>query len=427
MRNTPTILLGVGGGVAAYKAADLASALVKQGYPVHVAMTAAATRFIGPMTFAAVTNRQPLTDIFSGETGVDTDSIYPHLYPATQADICILAPATADLIAGVAHGHGHNIVTTSVLSLPSHCRRYYCPSMNVEMWKQGSLQHNINLLTDFGWQRIGPNTGQLACGATGTGRLAEVDEIIAFVNRDIDDGTSLSGRSVLILSGPTAEAIDPVRYISNHSSGRMGLALAETAADMGASVHVISGPVADQYCPCGPHITVTGVKSAEDMLAIAETCFHKHDVVIFAAAVSDYQPAVCNNAKTSKASELTLKLVATPDVAATLCARKKPHQICIGFSLETANGDDAIRTATAKLKKKNLDAIILNGIDSFGAATGTFTAIYNGSENRPVKWGKISKNQCAKHIMREIAERCDRPDSGHENDTGTLPDHIARQ
>ena len=395
----PVALLGIGGGVAAYKAVAVASKLRQAGWATHVAMTPAAQRFVTPLTFAAVTATRTLTDIFTGPGDGSLPAIYPHLYPATEADTFCVLPATANLIAKLANGLGDDIVSVSALSLPAHCRRLFCPSMNVEMWRQPVVQENVRRLEARGWERLGPEDGHLACGMTGAGRMLEPEAILAVLLADAV--RPLAGKRVLLLSGPTIEPLDPVRFISNHSSGLMGRALGLALARAGASVDLISGPVPAANLPVHPAITQIPVGTAAEMLAAAQKHFPQADAAVYVAAVADCTLAEPLPQKTKRQGPLTLTLVPTPDIAATLAHAKRPGQICLGFALETQDG---LANAQGKLARKGLDAIVLNGPDSFGASEGHFTLLTSAQPSGEV-WGRLDKTTCASRLVAWLARQ----------------------
>ncbi len=394
------VLLAIGGGIAAYKAVHVASRLHQAGHATYVAMTRAAQQFVTPLTFAGVTGRRVVSDMFVPPASDDRESVYPHLYPATEADLFAVLPATANLIGKLAHGIGDDVVTTAALSLPAHCLRFYCPAMNVEMWNQPVVQENARQLDERGWQRIGPAAGRLACGTEGYGRMSEPDEILRRLLDALQGDRPLTGKRLLILSGPTVEQIDPVRFISNHSSGRMGKALAEAAFQAGAMVEFVTGPVSEANLPRGGGITLHQVQGARDMLAAAQHHFSEVDGAIFAAAVADYTVENPLDQKLPKQAEsFDLRLCPTPDIAATLAASRQPGQRCIGFALET---DDGLHKAHDKCRRKHLDAIILNGADSLGAADGNFTLIHADGSEEP--WGRLDKATCARRLIAALAE-----------------------
>jgi phosphopantothenoylcysteine decarboxylase/phosphopantothenate--cysteine ligase len=388
------------GGVAAYKAVDVVSRLRKAGLVVHVAMTESAQQFVTPLTFASVSGQNVLTRMFPDAGEASGEGLFPHLYPSTRADLFIVMPATANTIAKLAHGQGDDLVSTIALSLPASCRRFICPAMNVEMWRQPVVQENVAALERNGWQRIGPNAGPLACGMEGEGRMAEAAEIADGVLGELRVAHTLAGRRVLIVSGPTREHFDPVRFIGNPSTGKMGRALAMEALAAGAEVEFVTGPVPEASIPQGPRLRVHHVVSARDMLAASQKFYDQADLVIYAAAVADYTPAEFHDKKLPKQDgALTITLEATPDIAATLNQRKRPGQAVIGFALQT---HDSVPKARAKLEKKRLDGIVLNALDAMGGDSGTYTFItpQGGVE----EWGQLEKRACARRILSEGAK-----------------------
>lgn len=398
-----TVLVAVCGGIAAYKAVDLVSRLRKAGHEVHVVMSDAAREFVTPLTFAAISGQPVLASLFPRETQGAGEAAYPHLYPATRADAFVVAPATADMIARLAQGLGSDIVSTCALSLKPSCRRVFCPAMNVEMWRQPVVQDNVRALESRGWTRIGPESGALACGMEGEGRLTEPALIAEQVQQALSGARRLSGRRVLVISGPTREHLDPVRFIGNPSTGKMGRALAEEALAQGAEVDFVTGPVAREQVPAGEGLAVHPVVSADDMLKAARQCYGSADVILYAAAVADYRPKTRHAEKLPKtAGPLTLELEATPDVASTLNARRKKGQVTIGFALQTHDG---LAKAREKLKRKQLDGIVLNALDALGGEDGTYTFI--GAAGKPADWGRISKRTCASRILDEAARLLD--------------------
>ncbi len=393
-----TILLGICGGVAAYKAVDVASRLRKAGHSVHVAMTAAAREFVAPRTFAAVSGNPVLDQLFPADAA-SGDAAYPHLYPATRADAFILLPATANTLGKLAHGRGDDVVSTAALSLPEHAIRVFCPAMNVEMWHQSVVQENVRALETRGWIRIGPDSGTLACGMEGEGRMSEPAEIVERVQALLDAPRSLAGRRVLILSGPTREHLDPVRFIGNPSSGKMGRALAHAAARAGAHIDFITGPVPDDNLPRNPAISIHRVTSAHDMLASAQKFYDRADLIVYAAAVADYRPREYSDQKLPKQTgTLLLELEATPDIAATLNAHKQSHQVAIGFALQTDSGS---AKAADKMLRKSFDGIVLNALDALGGDAGAYTWIEPGTT--PNEWGALPKDACARRIIERAA------------------------
>lgn len=404
---SPLVLIGVSAGIAAYKTVDLASRLKKSGLRVHVVMTEAATRFVAPLTFEAVSGNRVNASVFPVGQAEHPEQSYPHLYPATRADIFVVAPATADIIAKLAAGFGSDAVTTSALSLPASCRRYFAPAMNVEMWHQPVVQQNVARLEQLGWIRIGPDSGELACGMVGEGRMTEPAVIADLIRAGnpltpTASPSDLAGKKVLVLSGPTCEHIDPIRFISNASSGKMGKALAEQAAARGAAVTLISGPVSAANLPQHPAIRVEKVVSANDLLNAGRAHFAESDVIVYAAAVADYRPATFTHEKLpKKTGTIELVLEATPDVAATLNQQKRPEQIAIGFALQTHDGE---KRALEKMRAKKFDGIVLNAPDALGGDDGSYT-FFDARREEPENWGKLKKSACAANIFDFAAAR----------------------
>jgi phosphopantothenoylcysteine decarboxylase / phosphopantothenate---cysteine ligase len=400
-----TILVGVSGGIAAYKSVDLVSRLKKNGHQVHVLMTEAATRFVTPLTFEAISGHRVSNSVFPEGSVEKSEQAYPHLYPATSADVFIVAPATADIIARLAAGIGSDAVTTSALSLPENCRKFFAPAMNVEMWHQPVVQQNVARLEQLGWLRIGPDAGELACGMTGEGRMTEPAQLVeAIENSETASPATneLAGKRVLILSGPTCEHIDPIRFISNASSGKMGKALAEQAARLGAEVIFVTGPVPEANVPCHPSIRVEKVVSADNLLRAGRHHFAQSDVIVYAAAVADYRPAKFTEEKMPKQTgTVTLCLEATPDVAATLNKEKRPGQIAVGFALQTHDGE---KRALEKMRAKKFDGIVLNAPDALGGNDGSYT-FFDATSELPAQWGKLAKRECASRIYRFVAQK----------------------
>ncbi len=400
--SSPITLVGVGAGIAAYKTVDMVSQLRKTGADVHVTMTENAQKFVGPLTFSGVSGHHVLTNSFPVLTKGTREDFYPHLYPATYADCFVLAPATANLIGKMVQGLGDNIVTTSILSLSKSCHRFFCPAMNVEMWENERVQSNIKVLEHDGWQRIGPETGLLACGMEGIGRMAEPSTIVQTIQEAMMARPNLSGKKVLILSGPTREHIDPVRFIGNPSSGRMGKAIAEEATASGAKVDFVTGPISDMFIPRGPKINIHPIVSTEQMLSTSQKYYNQADIVIYVAAVADYAPMTQNGKKLAKANEtFSIPLKATPDISATLNAAKRKEQVTIGFALQTHDGHEEARE---KLHNKQLDGIVLNFVDAIANDTGSFSYLdgTNGKKDFQ-KWGPLNKLTCAQRIIKEAA------------------------
>ena len=404
-RGDLSIILAVSGGVAAYKSAILVSALKQKGYDIQVFMSQAAEAFVTPLTFAALTQQDVICNddfLDPKKTGLSLKMIYPHLFPATQSDLFILAPASANRIAKIAHGIGDDILGASVLALSTACRRYFCPAMNDEMWRQDVVQDNCRILEERGWRRIGPEDGIQACGSNGSGRMSEAEKILEIIYADIENAQRLRGQNVLILSGPTVEHFDPVRYLSNASSGKMGKALALSVVAAGATVDFISGPVPQSNLPNSSKITLHSVHSSTEMLEAAEKYFDSATIVIFVAAIADYMPSNPSREKLAKISSMiNLHLTLTPDIAARLGIKKRPDQICVGFALET---QDALPSAQKKLQHKQFDAIILNGVESFGEDKADFSYLSIKTPDTLLSWPAISKDCCAARIVDKIVQ-----------------------
>lgn len=396
--NRTKILVGVSGGVAAYKALDVVSALRKQGHAVQVVMTDAATRFVQPATFAAVSG-QPVLQHMWPDQPRSLEEEYPHLYPATRSDLFLLIPATANTVAKIAGGFGSDLLSTCCLSLPKTCKKVFCPAMNVEMWTNASVQANVRKLEVEGWIRLGPDHGHLACGMTGEGRLREPELILREVSKLLTDTQPLSGHTLLILSGPTREHLDPIRFIGNPSSGLMGKALAEEAARRGANVRFVSGPVPDDHLPESPSIEVLPVLGAMDMLETARTRLADATGILYVAAVADYRPDTAHKQKLPKQTEpFSITLVPNPDIAATLNREKDPKIFSIGFALQTHDGEAQARR---KLKEKSLDGIVLNYPDSMGSASGHFSYFGKGRDAFE-EWGRLAKSEVAVRILQKL-------------------------
>ena len=351
MLNGKTIVLGVTGGIAAYKSANLASMLIKLHADVHVIMTQNATKFITPMTFETLTNNKCIVDTFDRNFSFDVK----HVSLAKRGDLFVVAPCTANVIGKLAHGICDDMLTTTMLA--TRAPKLIAPAMNTGMWENPILQDNLTKLKGYGYHIINPIIGRLACGDTGTGKMqAEeviVEHILAFMAKEKD----LAGKRYLITAGPTQEAIDPVRYITNHSSGKMGYAIAKMARLRGAQVTLVSGPVNIKPF-CG--VDVVPVKSAADMFEAVTSRSAEADVVIMCSAVADYTPAVYADQKVKKHDgELTIELKRTQDILGWLGEHKPANQTLVGFSMETEN---LIENSRAKLLKKHAQLICANSI-----------------------------------------------------------------
>jgi len=353
------IALGVTGGIAAYKAAEIVRLLQDRGIRVQVVMTRAAQEFVRPLTFAALSGEKVITSMFSPgeEQAPNIDSAIEHIAVAQSIDALVVAPATADVIAHFAQGIASDFLTT--LYLATTAPVVVAPAMNVNMWNHPATQSNLQILRQRGVKIVEPGAGYLACGMTGPGRLAENDAVVAAVLEALGASQNLSGETVLITAGPTREKVDPVRYLTNRSSGRMGYALAEAALRRGARVLLVSGPTA--LMPPGA-AEVTRVESTEDMRDAVLRLLPQASIVIKTAAVADYRPKAAYDQKIKRKGPMTLELEATPDILKEL-AQKKSSQIVVGFAAETEN---ALENARQKLVAKNLDAIVVNDVSREG-------------------------------------------------------------
>ena len=360
------ILLGVCGSIAAYKSAYLVRSLVKEGAEVKVIMTEAACSFVEPLTFSTLSRNSVFT-FFS----TDEQSWNSHVELGFWADIFVIAPASANTLAKLASGLCDNLLTATYLS--AKCPVVVTPAMDLDMWKHPATQYNINVLRRFGNEIINVNFGELASGLVGEGRMAEPEEVLDYLKKRFevqkkraDYFKRITGKRILITAGPTIESIDPVRYISNHSTGKMGFAIAEELASLGADVTLVKGPTS--YNPEVKGIKIIPVSSAQEMYEASIKAFPKADVAILAAAVADYRPVTIAREKIKKNSEsFRIDLVKNPDILESLGKKKSKKQILVGFALET---EDEYSNATQKLKSKNLDMIVLNSLRDKGAGFG---------------------------------------------------------
>lgn len=357
------IVLGVTGGIAAYKSVTLLRLLTKAGAEVQVVMTPSAKQFVTPVTFSSLSQKPVVSEFFTANTG----EWHSHVDLGLWADAMVIAPATASTIGKMANGVADNMLVTTYLSAKSPV--FVAPAMDLDMMAHPSTQRNIELLKSYGNHIIEPASGELASGLTGRGRMEEPENIVAALERFFSRTQDLAGKHVMITAGPTHEPIDPVRFIGNSSSGKMGRALAAEALRRGARVTVISGPVAISY-PAGAD--VVGVTTALEMRDEAVSRFPDTDIAVMCAAVADYRPASCadHKIKRSGVDEMTLTLVRNPDIAATLGAMKRPGQRLVGFALEADHAEDNGR---GKLASKNLDMIVVNSLEDAGAGFGVDT------------------------------------------------------
>lgn len=359
-----TVILGVSGSIAAYKIAGLASALVKQRCDVHVIMTKNATNFINPITFETLTGNKCLVDTFDRNFEFNVE----HVSLAKKADAIMVAPATANVIAKMAHGLADDMLTTTILAC--RCPILIAPAMNTRMFTNPIVQNNLKLLRHFGMEVIDPANGYLACGDTGEGKMPEPELLLQYIQKALAEQKDMEGLRILVTAGPTCEAIDPVRYITNHSTGTMGYALAKAAAMRGAAVTLVSGPTG--LVP-PPFVETVNVVSAEDMFQAVTSRASGQDIIIKAAAVADYRPAAVSEEKVKKKDgEMSIALERTKDILGYLGDHKKEGQFLCGFSMETEN---MVENSAKKLVKKNLDMIIANNLKVKGAGFGTDTNV----------------------------------------------------
>lgn len=392
------IIVGVCGSIAAYKSALLVRLLVKSGAEVQVVMTASAIDFISPLTLATLSKKPALHEYVKSEAGEWNN----HVALGLWADAMVIAPASANTIAKFSNGLCDNLLSAVYLS--ARCPVFVAPAMDLDMYAHGSTQQNLQKLQSYGNHFIEARQGELASGLEGQGRLAEPEEIAEILSAYFQkDFQLLKGKKVLITAGPTYEALDPVRFIGNHSSGKMGFALAEAAAAQGAEVTLVAGPVHFDFRH--PQIKRIDVRSAAEMFQSCAQVFKEQDVVIFAAAVADYKPATVSGQKIKKKEALmNLELSKTIDIAGTLGKEKREGQLSVGFALETENEE---MNAEAKLKKKNFDLIVLNSLNEPGAGFGHDTnkvTIFDREGSRE-EYPLQSKKQVAYYIIEKISRR----------------------
>ena len=390
-----TVLLCVTGGIACYKSASLASALVKQGANVQVLMTKNATEFIGPHTFESLTGNRVSVDTFDRNYQFQVE----HIALADQADVVLVAPATANVLAKLAHGLADDMLTTTVLAC--NCPKLAAPAMNTKMFENPVTQDNLATLQRYGWEIIQPASGRLACGAVGKGKMPEPEELLAYVEHAVGHEKDMEGLRVLVTAGPTQEALDPVRYLTNHSTGKMGYAIAKAAASRGAMVTLVSGPT-NLSAPV--HVERVDIVTAQEMFEAVTGRFDQQDIVIKAAAVADYRPAFQAEEKMKKSGDdLALELARTQDILAWLGQHKAPGQFLCGFSMETC---DMVENSRKKLEKKNLDLIAANNLKQEGAGFGTPTNVLTLIDRlETVELPLMSKEEAAHALLDRILEK----------------------
>lgn len=387
-----TVILGVSGSIAAYKIADLASKLSKLHCDVHVIMTKNATNFINPITFETLTNNKCLVDTFDRNFQYSVE----HVSLAKKADVVLVAPATANVIAKMAHGLADDMLTTTVLACT--CPKIVSPAMNTQMLHNPITQDNLDILKHYGFEIIEPATGMLACKDIGEGKLPDTDVLLDYILKTIAFEKDMEGLNVLVTAGPTQESLDPVRYITNHSSGKMGYAIARNAMLRGAKVTLVSG---ETSIPKPRFVDVVDIKSAADMFDAVTSRAGDQDIIIKAAAVADYTPATFSDDKIKKSDgDMSIPLDRTQDILKYLGERKRPNQFLCGFSMETK---DMLENSRRKLVHKNLDMIVANNLKvagaGFGVDTNVITMITPGKE---IALEMMSKDEAAEQILDEV-------------------------
>ena len=387
-----TVLLGVTGSIAAYKIAYLASALKKLHAQVHVLMTQNATNFINPITFETLTGNKCLVDTFDRNFQFSVE----HVSIAKQADVVMIAPASANVIGKLAHGIADDMLTTTIMACK--CKKIVSPAMNTNMYENPIVQDNLAILQHYGYEVIEPASGYLACGDTGAGKMPEPEMLLDYILREIAKEKDLLGRKVLVTAGPTQEAIDPVRYITNHSSGKMGYALAKAAMLRGADVTLVSGPCAIEP---PPFVKLVPVVTAKEMFDAVTSVSFEQDIIIKAAAVADYRPANVYEDKVKKHEEqMSIKLEKTDDILGYLGEHRLPGQFLCGFSMETQT---MLGNSRAKLGKKHLDMVAANNLKVAGAGfqgdTNVLTLI---TQDEDVSLQLMSKEDAANVILDKI-------------------------
>jgi len=399
------ITLGVTGGIAAYKSAELVRRLQDEGHTIQVVMTRAAREFITPLTFAALSGQRVISDLFSNEPGAagSLESAIDHIAVAQRTDLLLVAPATADILAKFAHGVADDFLTT--LHLAVTVPVVVAPAMNVNMWQHAATQENVATLRARGVRIVEPNAGYLACGMIGAGRLAELDAILAAVRETLSGAQpgmavpqDLAGETVLVTAGPTCEDIDPVRYLTNRSSGKMGYAIAAAVARRGAKVTLVSGPTA---LPTPEDVERVDVRSAEEMLEAVRARFAGSTMGIFAAAVADYRVVERASEKIKRGEEpLTLRLEPNADILETM-AREKGERLIVGFAAETEN---VAENARKKLSTKNADLIVANDVTAEGAGFDGDTNVVTmfSRDGRDLPLPRLSKSDAANRILDEV-------------------------
>ena len=390
MATKKTVVLGVCGGIAVYKALEVISLLKKKDFDVHVILTEAASKFVSPLSFQTMSQNIVSSSMFTEPKAWEIQ----HIALAKKADLMLVVPATANFIGKVSNGIADDLLTTTVMATKAPI--VIAPAMNTNMYSNLILQGNIAKLKDFGYKFINPGSGRLACGDIGEGKLAEVEEICDFVERELYDLKDLKGKNILVTAGPTIAEIDPVRYITNHSSGKMGYAIATEAVYRGANVTLVSGPTSIKP-PYG--VNLINVKTTEEMYTEVTKDFQNFDIVVKAAAVADYKPKSYSEQKIKKvSSDVTIEFVKNFDILKKLGEMKK-HQILVGFAAES---NDLLSNAQSKLVKKNLDYIVANDITSTGFATNDNKVTILRPQGDPINLEMMSKRSVARELFNII-------------------------
>lgn len=387
-----TVVLGVSGGIAAYKIPNLASMLKKQHADVEVILTEHATNFITPTTFESLTGNKCLVDTFDRNFEFSVE----HVAIAKRADVLMIAPASANVIAKIAHGIADDMLTTTALAC--RCHKIIAPAMNTNMYENPVTQDNLKICEKYGMEVIKPATGYLACGDTGAGKMPEPEELFDYIGRAIAYSKDLTGKKILVTAGPTKEALDPVRYITNHSTGKMGYAIASAAAYRGAEVTLVTGPTALKR---PRFVRIIDVITAKEMFDKVALLSREQDCVIKAAAVADYRPSAVSPEKVKKKDgNLTIDLERTDDILAYLGTHKQDGQFLCGFSMET---QDMLENSRDKLKKKNLDMIVANNLKVPGAGFGVDTNVVTIiTPEKETELEKMTKEEVAHRLLSEI-------------------------
>ena len=386
------VVLGITGSIAAYKTAGLASMLVKKGCHVHVLMTENATNFINPITFETLTGNKCLVDTFDRNFEFSVE----HVALAKQADVVMIAPASANVVAKLAHGLADDMLTTTVLAC--RCKKIIAPAMNTNMYENPIVQDNIKICEKYGMEVIKPSVGYLACGDTGAGKMPEPAELFDYIEQEIGAQKDLKGKKILVTAGPTREAIAPVRYITNHSTGKMGYAVAKAAALRGADVTLVTGKTGT---PKPRFVKLIEIQSAADMFEAVTAAAAEQDIIIKAAAVADYRPKSVGTEKTKKTDgDMAIELERTDDILKWLGAHRREGQFLCGFSMETQN---MLENSRVKLDKKNIDMIVANNLKVEGAGFGTDTNVVTIiTRERNLELEKMTKEEVADRLLDEI-------------------------